>query len=181
LRNLYPERISLDDEKRLQKFEKQASTNPEIYAYECRIAPFGHGSNENNIVYASWKFHQYFNGLTTHPKTIPSLIVRPERTYKANSFVVRGQTIKRHRIDVLMDFTSEAGLNEIASTLNDGYEVLSPKGLRTYIHARDANMMCKLFTLKYAETAEQWAAASLDVPDLLTVEYNCSHQAPVIS
>jgi hypothetical protein len=94
---------------------------------------------------------------------------------------MKGRTIKRYRIDDIVDFTSEAGLEEISSSLNEGYEVLSPKRLRTFIHARDGDLMCKFFELKHGETAEQWQAPSVDVSYLLTVEYNCTLPVPLIS
>jgi hypothetical protein len=36
-----------------------------------------HEANENNVVYASWLFHQYFDGLMTEG-IIPCLLVRSE-------------------------------------------------------------------------------------------------------
>jgi hypothetical protein len=174
------ERVLLDDKKRLQMVEKQVSSNAEVGEYKCHIASVKryktHEQNANNIVLVSWRFHQYFDGLVTKG-IIPCLLVRLERTYKAASFHLGGRDIKRQRIDVIMDFTSEEGLQEVLSTLNEGTELLSPKQLLPYIYASDAELMCKFFELKHGETAELWEAKRIDVQELLTVEYNCSHQA----
>jgi hypothetical protein len=80
-----------------------------------------------------------------------------------------------HPVDVLMDFTSEEGLREVISTLNEGCVLLNPRRLRTYIYASDAEQMYDFFKLKHGETAELWGAKDIDVPDLFPIEYNCSH------
>jgi hypothetical protein len=74
------ERVLLNDENNLQMFERRVSSNSEIRAYRCHIASVKryktHECNENNVVYASWLFHQYFDGLMTEG-IIPCLLVRP--------------------------------------------------------------------------------------------------------
>jgi hypothetical protein len=79
--------------------------------------------------------HQYFDGLMTEG-IIPCSLVRPERTYEWATFHVDGREIKRQQIDVLVDFTSEEGLQQVLHTLNKGCELLSPKRLRTHLRQR---------------------------------------------
>jgi hypothetical protein len=59
--------VVLDDEKSLQMFETYVSTNPELCAYDCRIASQGRHPKykrvANTFVYGSWRFHHYFDGL----------------------------------------------------------------------------------------------------------------------
>jgi hypothetical protein len=74
-----------------------------------------------------------------------------------------------------MGFTTEAGLQTIMSSLNEGCELVNSKRLRAYIYANDAELMSYFFQLKHGETAELWKAAGLDVPALLDIQYNCSH------
>jgi hypothetical protein len=73
---------------------------------------------------------------------------------------VGARNIKLQRIDVIMDFTSEEGLREVISTLNEGSELLSPKQLRTYIYASDADEMCYFFELKHGETTALWVGCT---------------------
>jgi hypothetical protein len=68
---------------------------------------------------------------------VPLVLVRPECVYEATTFSIGGQEHIRYRIVVLMDFTSEAGLQQLLPFLHDGAEVRSPKRLRTYIHSPD--------------------------------------------
>jgi hypothetical protein len=104
------ESIGLDHEKRLQMFERHAFSSPETKSCACHIVSKKryptHARNKNNFVYASWLFHQYFDGLNT-AGNIPCLIVRPEKVYTPSTFVFKGRRIRRCRIDVLIDFTTE--------------------------------------------------------------------------
>jgi hypothetical protein len=106
-------------------------------------------------VNASWLFHQYFDGLVTRG-IIPCVLVRPERVYEATTCSVVGRESIRYRIEVLMDFTSEDGLQELLPYLHDGAELVGPKQLRTYIHAIDPQEMCRFFELKHGETKAAW-------------------------
>jgi hypothetical protein len=78
------ERVLLNDEQQLQMFEKRVSSNSEIRAYRCHIASKKrhptHEANENNVVYASLLFHQYFDGLMTEG-IITCLLVKVVKTY----------------------------------------------------------------------------------------------------
>jgi hypothetical protein len=141
------ESVLLNDEQKLQMFEKRVSMNCEIRAYRCPIASVKnykiHENNVDNIVYASWLFHQYFDGLMT--AGIPCLLVRVVKMYTPTTFQIDGCTVKRQRIEVLMDFTTDDGLNEILPTLNEGCELRGPKQLQTYIYASNAEQMCRFF------------------------------------
>jgi hypothetical protein len=122
------DRVLLNDKDLLQMLEKRVSVNREIRAYKCHIASVKsykqHAKHGDNIVYASWLFHQYFDGLMTEG-IIPLLIVRPEKTYEETTFRIGGRNVKRQMVEVLMDFTSEDGLNEIMPTLNEGGELVT--------------------------------------------------------
>jgi hypothetical protein len=174
------ERVLLNDKDRLQMFEKRVSMNREIRAYKCHIASVKnykqHEKHRDNIVFASWLFHQYFDGLMTEG-IIPLLIVRPEKTYEETTFRIGRRSIKRQMVQVLMDFTTEEGLNEVMPTLKEGCEMLSTKRLRTHIYANDAQQVCEFLELKHGETAALWRANSIDVPRLFNrVPHNCKHQ-----
>jgi hypothetical protein len=122
------ERASLDDDKQLHMFEKPP-VNPEIGTYKCHIASrkryktYEH--DENNLVHASWLFHQCFDGRVTKG-IIPCVLVRSERVYEATTFSLGGREIIRYRIEVLMDFTTEDGLQELLPLLHDGPELVGP-------------------------------------------------------
>jgi hypothetical protein len=137
--------------KRNCKCLRHVFASPETKSYAASAERYKkHARNKNNLVYASWLFHQYFDGLNTDGN-IPCLLIRPEKVYTPSTFVFKG----RRRIEVLMDFTTEAGLQTIMSCLNEGCELVNPKQLRTYIYANDADLMCHFFQLKHGETAEK--------------------------
>jgi hypothetical protein len=129
--------------------------------------------DENNIVNASWLFHQYFDGLVTQA-IIPLLLVRPVRVCEAETLLVGGREIIRFRIEVTMDFTTEAGLHQILPLLHGTPTLEGTKRLRTYIHAIDPRKMCTFFAHKYEETTQAWKKLKLvDIPSLEEVQYEC--------
>jgi hypothetical protein len=134
------ERVFLDDITQLQMFEKRVSMNREIRAYKCHIASVKnytqHAKHDDNIVFASWLFHQYFDGLMTEDN-IPLLIVRPEQSYEDTEFGSKRRREKRQKVQVLIDFTTPDGLLEILPTLREGCQQLSPTQLRTHLYAID--------------------------------------------
>jgi hypothetical protein len=71
--------VRLDGEVLLQMFETYVPTNPEVCAYDYHIASKGkhpeHKNTPNNFVYASWSFHDYFDGLKVIPKGTPPMLV----------------------------------------------------------------------------------------------------------
>jgi hypothetical protein len=173
------ERIDLDDIKQMQMFEKPPA-NAEVGTYGCHIASRKrhpeHERNKNKKVHASWLFHQYFDGLVTEDN-IPLVLVRPEMVYEGATYSFKGQDHILHRIVVVMDFTSEAGLNQLLPFLHDGAEVQSSKRLRTYIHSPDPEEMCGFFKLKYDETMEVWDNKSIAERTLPfdEVVYDCKY------
>jgi hypothetical protein len=174
------ERVLLDDIKQLQMFEKRVSMNREIRAYKCHIASVKsheqYAKHADNIVFASWLFHQYFDGLMTEDN-IPLLIVRPEQTYEDTEFHVKRRRVSRQMVQVVIDFTTPEGLLEILPTLHAGSEKLSPTQLRTHLYARDGKQMCEFLKLKYHETAALWRQNKIAVPRLFCrVPHQCRHE-----
>jgi hypothetical protein len=60
-----------------------------------------------------------------------------------------------------MDFTSEAGLQQLLPYLHDASELVGTKRLRTNIHAIDPQEMCSFFELKHGETEAVWKKKKL--------------------
>jgi hypothetical protein len=172
--------VELDDAMQLQMFETYVSTNPEIRAYDCHIASVNrhpeHEKVASNLVYGSWRFHRYFDGLKVKPVGVLPILIRPERIYVEADSEIKGHTYTRQRIDVLMGFTSPAGCQEICRALKPGFVSLSPTRVRTHIYSANAEEMCYFFELKYAKTAEKWQLnRRYRVPPLLVVEHNCPY------
>jgi hypothetical protein len=97
--------------------------------------------------------------------------------YKETTFAVGGREVVRYRIEVLMDFTTEDGLQELLPLLHDAPELVGPKQLRKYIHAIDPQEMCRFFELKHGETKQAWKKAKMTEPGFLDVEYECRYPA----
>jgi hypothetical protein len=125
--------------------------------------------DENNIVNATWLFHQYLDGLVTKG-ILPCLLIRPERAYEATTFSIGGREIILYRIEVLMDFTTEAGLEELLPHLHDGAVLEGAKQVRTYIHASDPVKMCEFFKLKHKETTGVWKKRKVQMHTLPFLE-----------
>jgi hypothetical protein len=110
------------------------------------------------------------DGLVTK-EIIPCLLVRPERVYESTTLCEDGREVTRYRIEVLMEFTSEYGLQQLLPYLHDAPELVGTKRLRTYIHAIEPEEMCSFFELKYGETGAAWKKAKIAVLPYLDVEY----------
>jgi hypothetical protein len=65
---------------------------------------------------------------------------------------LEGRQVKRQRLDVMMDFTTEEQLQELQGVLREESEKISPARLRTHIFVSNAAAMAKLFQEKYTET-----------------------------
>jgi hypothetical protein len=116
---------------------------------------------------------QYFDGLVTQG-IIPLLLVRPVRVFEAERLFVGDREVIRFRIEVYMDFTTEAGLHQILPLLHGTPTMDGTKRLRTYIHAIEPREMCSFFALKYTETTACWKRLKLaDIPNLEEVQYEC--------
>jgi hypothetical protein len=142
----YLERVSLNDEQQLQMFEKRASMNPVMHAYRCPIVSKGrysvHAANENNVVFVSWLFYLYFQGVPTEA-IIPRMLVSPFKTYPTTTVHVEDREFKRQRLDVVMDFTTEEGLEEMRHVLHADSVVMGRKRLRTHIYVRQVPRDCR--------------------------------------
>jgi hypothetical protein len=90
----------------LQVFETFVSSNPQICAYDCHIAPKGEypefEKDHDNIVFASWDFHNHFDGLNVRPKKVPPTVIIPVKSYVETDVEVNGHVYKRRRIDVII-------------------------------------------------------------------------------
>jgi hypothetical protein len=155
----YVERVSLNDEQQIQMFEKRALMNSGMCAYKCPVVSKGrhsvHAANENNVAYVSWLFYQYFQGVPTEG-IIPCMLVSPFKTYPTTTLHVEGRELKRQRLDVVMDFTTEESLEEMHRVLHEESARISDKRLQAHIYVRNAKDMCKFFQDKYPETEKQY-------------------------
>jgi hypothetical protein len=171
----YLERVSLNDEQQIQMFEKRASMSPEMRAYRCPIVSRGryyvHAANENNVVYSSWLFYLYFQGLVTQG-IIPCMLVSPIKTYPTTTLHLEGRELKRQKLDVMMDFTTEENLLELRHVMHEESRVISPTRLRTHIYVRNAKDMCTFFQDKYPETVHIWRENMLNLPETCTVTHD---------
>jgi hypothetical protein len=172
--------VVLNDEMSLQMFEQYVSTNPQIRAYDCHIASAAlydeHKKNPNNFVYASWNFHNYFDGLKVNPKGIPPMLIRLVMSYVAKDIEVNGNRYPWRRIDVIMDFMSVKGCEEMCRTLRPGFIMINTTQVRTWIYSKDPEEMCHFFSLKYQETVAKWGIRNrYVVPPQFTVRHGCPY------
>jgi hypothetical protein len=135
LHDLELKSIGLNDKKKLHMFERHVFASSETKSYVCHIASA-----------KRYKKH----------------------ARNKNNLCMRAGCFTSTSMGRILTITSPACLlGRRRSTPQDDHELsewVNPKQLRTYIYADDANLMCHFFQLKHAETAEMWAAASLDVP-----------------
>jgi hypothetical protein len=108
------------------------------------------------------------------------LLVRLERADEATTFSVGGREVVRYRIVVIMDFTTEAGLQQLLSFLHDGAELVSTKQLRTYIHDSSTQRRCAGSLRSSPQRLQHCGRrrkGKLHKLSFLEVEYDCKHPA----
>jgi hypothetical protein len=100
------------------------------------------------------------------------MLVSPFMTYSTTTLHLGGRQIKRQRLGVIMDFTTEEGLQELHHVLHEESVVISAKRLQTHIYVRSARQMCNVFQDKYPETAELWRRNMFILPERCAVSHD---------
>jgi hypothetical protein len=169
------ERVTLNDEQQLQMFERRVSITPEMCAYRCpivsKVRHSAHAANENNVVYVSWLFYLYLQGLLTQG-IIPCMLVSLLKTYPTTSIQLEGRQVKRQRLDVMMDFVTAEQLEELQGLLREESVKISPTRLRTHIYVSNAAAIAKLFQEEYTETLHHWTESLFLLPEPYTLSHD---------
>lgn len=149
--------VPLDDPNaKYQSVEKLfANTLP----YKCHIKPKRKFKdlmdNENNLLLASWIFHQYFDGFHTVTGT-PLIAIYHISTDNTPILMDEFPTELRTRVEIGIECFSQNVAEEVGGWLKMGSERISDIEWKTFVHVKDPEMFCSCLEWKYKETKVIW-------------------------
>lgn len=109
----------------------------------------------DNVLYASWNFHQIFDGLNTIDGI--GVAIKVETLDGSVDVVVaEGKYEKRSRLTVKIIFRTASLSNFFSGVFKDGTVRVNDLEFLSFLYARDADRMQIFLTHKYDRTMEVW-------------------------
>lgn len=130
---------------------RASGTNP----YRCHLKDQARfkalKSNENNIIAASWPFHQLLDGLNTIDG-LPHVRLEPVQTDTFIKETLDGEDRFKVFVNIVYHKTQYAS----CIGLKHGSEKLSDTTWRSFVHVKDPTLFCECLQWKNDDTAEKW-------------------------
>ena len=114
-----------------------------------------YANNPDNVIYASWLFHQQLDGLNT----VDGKGVAIKFDYLGDLEEVQlgnGRYENRRKVNVIVEFRHSDVAMVFSALLKDGTVRLSDTEYRSFIYARDGAIMQYCLERKYQETVGFW-------------------------
>lgn len=147
--------ITLDNPK--TKYQSVESFHSNLLPYQCHIKSkkeFPHlENNENNVIIASWHFHQYFDGLHVSAG-FPMIAIRPISVGNPIQMEDCPSEV-RSQVDIVIECFSDEVAKVIKGWLKLGSDVSSDT-LKTWVYVKDAEMFCDCLNWKYEDNKKMW-------------------------
>ncbi|CAB9524150.1 expressed unknown protein [Seminavis robusta] len=107
--------------------------------------------DDNNLLAASWTFHQFFDGLNLPdtPHRVPQVAVKPLRPATERHIFNDGE--RRLRIDVQVECFTQKAANTLRPYIPDG-------GTTVAIYAQNADILWECLQWKYDDSIAKWGA-----------------------
>lgn len=151
--------FGVDPERFLRSLEDLKLITPETSLYRCHIAPKGRypkfKGEEDNIIYATWDFHNHFDGLHNVSKE-PEIAVQFESFGEEEDVFVNQQVFRRRKLFVLLEYRKEHIAAWMAMRLKEGSEILTPLMQKSFLYVKDVEKSKRFLEIKYEETIETW-------------------------
>lgn len=150
----------------LRGFEDLAKLTPELSLYRCHLASKARHpkftSDKDNIVYASWDFHNHLDGLHNHSHC-PEIGLRFLEDLGEVDVPVNDIIHRRHKISVYVVFRKICIADAVALRLKDGTEkVEGSNGLQylSFLYVLDPKKAKQFLDVNYDETVLAWNAGT---------------------
>ena len=138
--------------------------------YRCHIKPQskfgGLAKNDNNVIFGSWLFHQYFDGLQTEDITgthnIPQIALRPNPNEQPIDEMVGESSQKLTKVSVLVECRCNNIASVVGNMLKMGSELISEDTWKTFVHVQDSKTFCNFLDWKYKDTHRRWEEIDKD-------------------
>jgi hypothetical protein len=157
------EEFGVDPRKALQSVE-DLSFFPKVNCYACHLIPrtvAKHKKDPSNVIYESWLFHQYFDGLnTTEKHGIPMLAIRYDSAEAIADIYVGEEygTEKLSKVHVTVILRDLALVKPVMAILRSGssMDVANPLHMKSFLYAPDPVMMGYFLNAKCSATLASW-------------------------
>ena len=142
----------------------QALENPTLIIalrskwYKCHLISKQdkeYANNPDNVIYASWLFHQQLDGLNT----VDGVGVAIKFSHLGDLEEVQlgnGRYEYRQKVNVIVEFRYSDVAMAFSGLLKDGTERISDNEYRSFVFARDGECMRYCLERKYQETMGLW-------------------------
>lgn len=161
------ESVTYDPVKALQSLE-DITVFPGTKYYWCHLLTRQSKkdkNDENNCIWGSWIFHQYFDALNTEEAGIPLIAVKYISTSDQSEDIPAGDKYEtRRKVTVeIRFFDSDTGRRlafAFQSMMKFGTDVKDVLCYESYLHPKDPVKMQKYLKIKYAATMKAWEEES---------------------
>ena len=115
--------------------------------------------DDNNLLAASWTFHQFFDGLNLPdtPHRVPQVAVNPLRRAEEHHLFPDGE--RRLRIDAQVECFTEKAANALRPFLPDGGSIVPHSNRSKWtvaIYALNADILWDCLLWKYNDSVSKW-------------------------
>lgn len=131
--------------------------------YKCHLISAKNKEYEkdpDNVIYASWGFHQHFDGLNTVNGI--GVAVHFEKVLCEEEVALYGKYERRHKLEVVVEFRDADLAYTFEHLLKDGTKRLNETSFLSFLYARDAERMKLCLDAKYEETKRLWNVELMD-------------------
>jgi hypothetical protein len=157
------ESVPYDPLKELQSLEN-ISIFPGTKYYWCHLLSrkvTEHRKDENNCIWGSWIFHQYFDALNVEDIGVPLIAVKYISTSEVpEDLPVNGTYVTRRKVTVEVEFfNSETGKKAALSfqiVMKSGTEKIDELRFRSFLYPKDPVKFKSFLDEKYNETLSIW-------------------------
>ena len=155
--------VSYDPMKALQSLE-DITILPGLKYYWCHLVSRkvrSEKNNENNCIWGSWIFHQYFDALNTREIGVPLIAVKYISTaVETEDIPVGDGYVTRKRVVVHVEFIdSQVGRNTallFQRFMKNGTKILDDLHYESFLYPKDPEQMQQFLNAKHDETMKTW-------------------------
>lgn len=125
--------------------------------------------DDNNLLAASWIFHQFFDGLNLPdtPHQVPQVAVRPLRRAAESQIFPDGE--RRLRIDVQVECFTQKAANTLRPFMPDGGTIVPGSNQTKWtvaIYAQSGDILWECLQWKYDDNVSKWGTYQAELNQL---------------
>ncbi len=127
--------------------------------YKCHLIPASSRDNlkddPDNIIYASWLFHQHLDGLHTETGIGLAISLDPDSQPTKEEVAVNDNYEERYKVVVLIHFEAVELASIFQTLFKHGTEKLNDTCWRSFVHVRSVDKFSKCITSKLLDSKKK--------------------------